>query len=130
VVGVAVVPVPRLGLRDVIEYTSFDLDPAMFESLDGGMDFFQGVLLGLGDEEGGPGQAGHDDGVGDGQDGGGVDEDQVVEFRHGLDEGLQPLGHEELRGVGRQDAGGDEVQARDGGPVHHVLPGLLAREDR
>ena len=74
-IGVSVVPIPHLGLRDVIEDASLDLDPTVLEPLDGGPDLLQGMLLGLGDEEGGPGLAGHDDGIGDGQDGGGVDDD-------------------------------------------------------
>ena len=103
-VGVPVVSVAHLRFRHVVEDRALDLDAGMLEALDGGVEFFQGMELGLGQEQGGAGLAGEDHGVGHGQHGGRVDDDQVVDLGHGLGEGCEPVGHEQLGGIGGQDA--------------------------
>jgi len=109
VIVIAITVAVVFGLGDGVEDNAQDVGSALEESLFGFFCFFRGNESGADDEDDSIHFAGHDGGVGDGEDGGHVQEDVVVFVFDFIQEFLHSFGSQEFGGVWRDGAADEDI---------------------
>ncbi len=119
--ALVVVAIAGTTLFDAVQHHPNHIGADVAELLDGGFEGAEFGDAGADDEEDAIDDGGEDDGVVDGEDGGGIDEDEIGLVEDGGEDFAHFVGAEEFGGVGGELAGADDVEGVDGGGLEGAV---------